>query len=122
MTDSLCDLPKMVFEYSLSRKRPVQTSNNHRTGPPSMPEAAEADSRHFINTPELRQHNTKRQHNMHQREEYFAYAVDGIFVVQLDGRIVDANPAACEMLGYTQDQLLTLFPWDVIGSKSQIGR
>src|SRR4028118_1936617 len=119
MTDSLCDLPKMVFEYSLSRKRPVQTNNDHRDDPPLTTEIAEADFRHFISTPELRQHNTKSQHNIHQREEYFAYAVDGIFVVQLDGPAAAAKPAAGEMGGYTEDQLLSMHPWDVIGSKSQ---
>jgi PAS domain S-box-containing protein len=33
-------------------------------------------------------------------------AIDGFFAADMNGRIVDANPAYCELLGYTRDELL----------------
>ena len=33
---------------------------------------------------------------------------DAVFVHDLDGRILDANPAACRRLGYTREELLAL--------------
>lgn len=35
-------------------------------------------------------------------------AVDAIFLTELDGRIVDANRRACELLGYSKDELLRM--------------
>ncbi|MBI5386396.1 MAG: PAS domain S-box protein [Verrucomicrobia bacterium] len=53
----------------------------------------------------------------HTREAWlellFAHAADAILVHELEGRFVEANPAASEMLGYTHDELLALRPWDV---------
>ncbi len=36
------------------------------------------------------------------------HAVDAIFLVRLDGKIIDANRVACESLGYSRDELLQL--------------
>ena len=36
----------------------------------------------------------------------FEYTSDGIIVVDKEGRYIDANPAACNMLGYRHDELL----------------
>ena len=33
---------------------------------------------------------------------------DAVFVHDLDGRILDANPAACRRLGYSREELLNL--------------
>jgi PAS domain S-box-containing protein len=38
---------------------------------------------------------------------------DAVFVHDLEGRIVDANPAACRRLGYTRDELLRLTTRDI---------
>jgi PAS domain S-box-containing protein len=38
---------------------------------------------------------------------------DVVFVHDLDGRIVDANPAACRRLGYTREELLRLSTTDI---------
>ncbi len=38
---------------------------------------------------------------------------DAVFVHDLQGRIVDANPAACRRLGYTREEMLTLTTRDV---------
>lgn len=35
-------------------------------------------------------------------------AVDAIFLTEMDGRIVDANRRACELLGYSKDELLQM--------------
>ena len=33
---------------------------------------------------------------------------DGIVIVERDGRIIDANPACCDLLGYSREQLLAV--------------
>src|SRR5205085_12328999 len=38
---------------------------------------------------------------------------DAVFVHDLDGRILDANPAACRRLGYTREELLRLRTRDI---------
>jgi PAS domain-containing protein len=37
-------------------------------------------------------------------ELIFAHLTDAIFVVEPDGRIIDANTAACSMLGHSSDE------------------
>lgn len=55
----------------------------------------------------------RRQANERLRESeqhfrlLFEQAVDGIFVADVEGRYVDVNTAACEMLGYTREELLS---------------
>ena len=41
------------------------------------------------------------------------FANDAIFIRDLDGRFLDANRTACERLGYTRDQLLTMSVADI---------
>jgi len=43
----------------------------------------------------------------------FENALDAILMVGDDGRYLDANPAAVELLGYTRDELLSLTAWDL---------
>ncbi|MCK4245931.1 diguanylate cyclase, partial [Candidatus Bipolaricaulota bacterium] len=38
----------------------------------------------------------------------FASTIDGILVFKLDGKVVEANPAACKMYGYTHDEFVGL--------------
>src|SRR2546426_10079399 len=38
---------------------------------------------------------------------------DAVFVHDLEGRILDANPAACRRLGYTREELLRLTTRDI---------
>ena len=47
-----------------------------------------------------------------QLEGIFALMADPVFVADLDGRIIDVNPAACARLGYTRDELLSSDLWD----------
>jgi PAS domain S-box-containing protein len=37
---------------------------------------------------------------------------DAVFVADLNGRIIDMNPAACSLLGYEKQELLKMRPWD----------
>ncbi|HEX4119691.1 MAG TPA: GAF domain-containing protein [Verrucomicrobiae bacterium] len=56
---------------------------------------------------------------MEQMEGLFAHVVDAIFVSEIDGAIIDANPAACASLGYSKAELLTMHPWDFVTSASR---
>jgi PAS domain S-box-containing protein len=38
----------------------------------------------------------------------FEASSDGLLVISLDGRIVEVNPAACKLYGYTHDELLNI--------------
>ncbi|SMC95766.1 diguanylate cyclase domain-containing protein [Sporomusa malonica] len=46
--------------------------------------------------------------------QIFLAANDAIFIEALDGRILDANPAACELLGYTYDELTKMKVADIV--------
>lgn len=54
----------------------------------------------------------RMQHQLHQSEERFrlafTHAAIGKAVVAPDRRILQVNPAACRILGYSEDELLTL--------------
>ena len=52
-------------------------------------------------------------------ELLFASVADAIFLAEPDGRIIDANPAACAMLGYAREELLGTRPWDFVTSASR---
>ena len=54
-----------------------------------------------------------------QLENFFAHVADALFVTELDGRIIDANPAACTLLEYSRDELLSLHPWDFVTSATR---
>jgi PAS domain S-box-containing protein len=47
-------------------------------------------------------------------QQLFNHAADAVFVHGLDGRFTDVNHAACEMLGYAREELLTMAPWDFV--------
>ena len=53
-----------------------------------------------------------------QIEGFFAYVADAGFIAEADGRIIDANQAACAILGYTREQFLEMRLWDFIVSVS----
>lgn len=52
-------------------------------------------------------------------EGLFAGVAEAVFVATPDGAIVDANPAACALLGYSKSELLALHPWDFVTSASR---
>ncbi|WP_448190380.1 PAS domain S-box protein [Azospirillum sp. sgz301742] len=51
---------------------------------------------------------------------YLDAAMEGIVVTDGGGRYVDANPAACQMLGYTRDELLSRGVPDVVSDTDRL--
>jgi PAS domain S-box-containing protein len=49
----------------------------------------------------------------------FQFSQDAIFIENDDGEILDANPAACRMLGYSRDELLTMSVLDLLPQAEQ---
>ncbi len=49
----------------------------------------------------------------------FAHVGDAIYIHDLEGRIVDVNPAATETFGYSRAELLALHPWDIVTNASR---
>lgn len=49
---------------------------------------------------------------LREREEYFRrlfeYSNDAVFIYDFDGKIIDVNKKACDMLGYSKDKLLQI--------------
>jgi PAS domain S-box-containing protein len=43
----------------------------------------------------------------------FESSIDGIILTQVGGSVRSANPAICEMLGYTQDEIIEKKRWDI---------
>src|SRR6202162_258082 len=54
-------------------------------------------------------------------EKLLAQVQDAVFVAELDGRIIDVNPAACSLLGYERQELLKMRPSDFATSASWEG-
>lgn len=52
-------------------------------------------------------------------ELLFAHVAEAIFLVDAGGRIVEVNPAACAMTGYTHEELVGMHPWDFVTSASR---
>ena len=57
------------------------------------------------------------EHELRESEEkfrkLFEQSNDAIFISDLDGRILDANDRACQMLSYSKEQLLTMTVMDI---------
>jgi PAS domain S-box-containing protein len=58
---------------------------------------------------------------LHLTEKLLAHVQDAVFVADLDGRIIDVNPAACSLLGYGRQEFLKMRPWDFATSASWEG-
>src|SRR5580700_10411789 len=54
-------------------------------------------------------------------EKLLERVADAVFVADLDGRILDVNPAACSLLGYERQELLKMRPWDFATNASWEG-
>src|SRR5258708_14223256 len=54
-------------------------------------------------------------------EKLLEHVADAVFVADLDGRIIDVNPAACSLLGYERQELLKMRPWGFATSASWEG-
>lgn len=51
----------------------------------------------------------------------FEAAVNGFFIYTLDGELIDVNPTACRMHGYTREEMLNLRPFDYVHPESHAG-
>ncbi|HYY30437.1 MAG TPA: PAS domain S-box protein, partial [Chthoniobacterales bacterium] len=49
---------------------------------------------------------------LHLTEKLLEHVADAVFVADVDGRIIDVNPAACSLLGYEREELVKMRPWD----------
>jgi PAS domain S-box-containing protein len=54
-------------------------------------------------------------------EKLLEHVADAVFVTDLDGRMIDVNPAACSLLGYQREELLKMRPADFVTSASWEG-
>lgn len=59
------------------------------------------------------------QQRREQVEGIFTHMADALFVAEPDGRIIEVNPAACALLGYSQEELIGMHPWDFVASASR---
>ena len=64
----------------------------------------------------------ERQQRLEMMESLFAHVADAVFLTEPDGQIIDANPAACQMLGYKKTELLRMRLWDFVtnGTRDEI--
>lgn len=57
----------------------------------------------------------QRQHaSQEQYKALFELGADAIFIAHVDGRVTEANLAACQLLGYSRDELLQLNYSDIV--------
>jgi two-component system, NarL family, sensor kinase len=56
---------------------------------------------------------TEREESRRRLQALFDTAIDGIVFIDSDGRYVDANPAFCDMLGYTREEILRMKVTDI---------
>src|ERR1700757_1845225 len=54
-------------------------------------------------------------------EKLLSHASEPVFALDFDGRILEANLAACSLLGYGRDELLKMRPWDFANRASWKG-
>src|SRR5207248_534002 len=64
-------------------------------------------------------HNPDAEEVERQFRRVVELAPDAVFLHGLDGKFVFANDAACAILGYSRDELLTMHPWDFVVNDSR---
>jgi PAS domain S-box-containing protein len=69
----------------------------------------------------LRESLAARDETQHRLQALFDYSLDAIVFADDHARYIEANPAACELLGYTREELLTrrvgeICTWNASGS------
>jgi len=52
--------------------------------------------------------------------QYMKFAPDAIFIADMNGHYISVNPAACTLLGYTEDELLNMSIPDILPSELRI--
>jgi PAS domain S-box-containing protein len=56
----------------------------------------------------------KKSESEKKFEKLFSSLPEAIYLEQLDGTIIDCNPAACQMTGYAREELLELKSYDLV--------
>lgn len=54
-----------------------------------------------------------RKRTQRQLESFIAEAIDGYWLCDRDGNLLDVNPSLCQLLGYGRDELLTMTVGDI---------
>lgn len=70
----------------------------------------------------LRDYETQQQALDASRQRYrvfFESSIDAVVLVHVDGEIIDVNPAACAMFGYSRDELVGMHRSRLIDSKAE---
>lgn len=52
----------------------------------------------------------------------FNQATDAVFITDFDGQPLDVNQAACDMYGYTREEMLNISPKELVAPESQVDR
>jgi PAS domain S-box-containing protein len=86
------------------------------SNPGKTKDAAKADELLRLELERCQRELDKSRGRVGQLEGLFTHMADAIFVTELDGQIIDVNPAACAMLGYEASELLGKHPWDFVTS------
>lgn len=68
---------------------------------------------------ERRQAEKELEASQRRLQALFDHTLDAILLADDEGRYVDANPAACQLTGYSREELLELAIWDLTPSANQ---
>ncbi|MFZ4507941.1 MAG: PAS domain-containing hybrid sensor histidine kinase/response regulator [Fimbriimonas sp.] len=74
-----------------------------------------------IDITERREAELKLRQVQHRNQALFDNALNAIMMVDTSGRYIDANPAACKLLGYSRDEFMKLTARKVIARESFVG-
>ncbi len=87
-----------------------------KSNPKKTKDAAKADEPWRLEMERCQLARDKSRGRVEQLEGLFTHMADAIFVTELNGQIIEVNPAACAMLGYQATELLGKHPWDFVTS------
>src|SRR5258707_2045837 len=82
------------------------------TGSGAIKGAETATERLQLELDRLRSELDRCTTRLHLAEKLLEHVTDAVLVADLDGRIIDVNPAACSLLGYESQELLKMRRWD----------
>src|SRR5258707_14196550 len=82
------------------------------TGSGAIKGAETATERLQLDLDRLRSELDRCTTRLHLAEKLLEHVTDAVLVADLDGRIIDANLAACSLLGYERQELLKMRLWD----------
>src|SRR5258708_18075260 len=82
------------------------------TGSGAIKGAETATERLQLELDRLRSELDRCTTRLYLAEKLLEHVTDAVLVADLDGRIIDANLAACSLLGYERQELLKMRLWD----------